>query len=439
MGKTRPYYQSSSFIMALLFTLLLGMSVSILSYFGYYFSKGHYVHSAENLIDSEIKHLSAYQASGTLTRYLSDEKNFKERLYFLSAPDGSYIAGNMRTLPSHMPRLAEGTITIRHEDRVYAARIHTFANGQRLLLGVDMTDVSRNFILMKWLSVLSIVLMIAVIGISFLISYFVVSRSNRIARTAQDIMETGNLSQRLNIDSRWDDLSYVAGVLNTFLERIETLISNVRQVSDNIAHDLRTPLMRLRADLEKLKQEDPAHPERYDIVVAEADHILTIFAALLRIGTVEAGKMRSDFKPVSLSKILFDVVDLYEPLAEERGIHIACDVKDPSVSVEGDADLIFQAIANILDNALKFTPHGGQVVINLSEVRVLTIRDTGPGVGAQELEHIFNRFYRSEASRHTPGNGLGLSMVKAVMAAHGGSVRAENAEPGLAFILTFPG
>lgn len=286
----------------------------------------------------------------------------------------------------------------------------------------------------RWLSILSIALMIIVIAASFVISIFVVSRTNRIALTAKDIMDTGDLSQRIIIDSRWDDLSNMAYVLNAFLDRIEVLMQGIRQVSDNIAHDLRTPLTRLRNNLETLRSQDLSDEMQpvYEVMISEADHLLNTFNALLRIARIETGKQKTQFVDINFKKIVCDVIDLYEPLAEEKHISITSDLSEAQYN--GDRDLIFQALANILDNAIKFTPTDGAISIKLtrSEGRsILTIRDNGPGIPEGEQDKVFDRFYRSESSRTTPGNGLGLSLVEAVVKLHAGSISLKNLGPGL--------
>lgn len=284
----------------------------------------------------------------------------------------------------------------------------------------------------------AIALMLAVITISFIISVFVVSRTNRIARTAHEIMETGNLAQRIEVDSRWDDLSYLSSVLNRFLERNEDLVQGVQRVSDNIAHDLRTPLTRLRNNLEDLKAKSAgAAAEQADALIAEADHLLGTFSALLRIARIETAQQRN-FAPLSLDGILRDIVDLYEPVAEQKNMHITLDAEPTTYT--GDRNLLFQAIANIVDNAIKFGAPDSAIDVRLSSDQtaiVCSVRDRGQGIAADERDNVFRRFYRGEQSRSQPGNGLGLSLVHAVVALHGGRIELADANPGLLAKITF--
>lgn len=336
-SKIRGYFRSSSFQMALLFTTLLGLSVGILGYFGYYFAQ----------------------------------------------------------------------------------------NGQ----GLPNQEV------MLWLTGLGIAFMILVILTSFAISTFVVGRTGQIAATAKSIMDTGDLSQRISIDSRWDDLGYMAEILNQLLARIEELMQGVKTVSDNIAHDLRTPLTRLRNNLETLqKSADPANADLYEDMVAEADRLLAAFAALLRISRIESERQRRQFVHMQLDDVMRDVIDMYEPVAEEKNITVRTQME--ATPYHGDRDLLFQAFVNLLDNAIKFTPVGGTVDVMLDN-KTLSIADSGPGVAPSDHDRIFERFYRSEASRNTPGNGLGLALVAAVAKLHNTSISLASANPGLRVRLSF--
>ena len=440
----RRYTHSSSFKMALFFTVMLGGAVILLGYFGYYFNRGHYVSNAEDMIAIEMRYLMLADGNHNLANTLASIDKTPGRVYLLLDQNKEKISGNLAELPQSVSVLDEGTILFSapdHDGRLkkYAAKIHAFADGRRLLTGVDVTDLSFFYATMKWLSILSIIFMIVVIATSFVISRFVVSRTNRIALTAKDIMDTGDLSRRIVVDSRWDDLSNMAYVLNGFLERIETLMYGIRQVSDNIAHDLRTPLTRLRNNLETLRDKDTNHAMQpaYEVMISEADRLLNTFNALLRIARIEAGKQKTQFVNINLRKLVGDVIDLYDPLAEERQILISSELA--ALQYNGDRDLLFQALANILDNAIKFTPAGGRISITLIESDgrpQLTIRDSGPGIPEAEKDKVFDRFYRAESSRTTPGNGLGLSLVAAVVNLHAGTISLSNAVPGLEMRMT---
>lgn len=406
--------------MALLFTILCGAAALSLGYFINYFARGHFAQSTEAVLDSEIRYIKSLPD-------LSKIPNNAQRIYI--------PLDKKNTLPEGVnpetSTLREGILVFDYPQGGprYAAKIHQFENGQSLLIGYDITDIAHDFRFMQIIGIASIVFVMIVVFISYLISVFVVNGTNKIANTARDIMNTGDLSQRIDIGSRWDDLGNMTTVLNMLLSRIEQLMTGVRQVSDNIAHDLRTPLTRLRQKIEL------THGDKQEELLKEADHLLSTFNALLRISRIETEKQRSRFKKLDLQNVLQDVIDFYEPLAEEKSISMALDLQ--GAPFEGDRDLLFQAFANILDNALKYTPAGGRIRISLHrrDGRIsIEIKDSGAGVPDRDLAKIFERFYRSEESRNTAGTGLGLSLVAAVVELHHGTVKAENSAGGFRII-----
>lgn len=417
----RRYVKSSSFVMALIFTILCGLAAVSIGYFINYFTKGHFVHSTESVLDAEVRYIEAVGPDN-----ISDNG----QLYLFLEQDGSLPD----TIPSKVSRLAEGILVFDYPPtgKRYAAKIHTLKDDRKMLIGTDITTISQDFKFMQWIGIASIFFVMAVVFVSYLISIFVVSGTNKIADTAREIIDTGDLSRRLEVGSRWDDLSNMAAVLNALLERIEQLMQGVRQVSDNIAHDLRTPLTRMRGHIEEIEDETTKNE-----LLDEADHILGTFNALLRISRIESEKQRSQFIDVDLKALLEDVVAFYEPLADEKSVKLSFDLSE--ATLHGDRDLLFQAYANLLDNALKFTPKNGEVRITLThndKSIIVEISDTGPGVADSETKKIFNRFYRGEKSRSSSGTGLGLSLVNAVITLHNGDIKAENTNPGLSIITT---
>lgn len=282
------------------------------------------------------------------------------------------------------------------------------------------------------LGISMIILMFIVLAVAYFVSVYVVNLINTITETADDIMKSGDLSQRIPLTHDRDDLSKMARVLNSMFDRIEELVTGVRQVSDNIAHDLRTPLSRLRNKLEKF---DGTEEEKAELL-NEADNLINIFNALLRIARIESAKETVQLEPVDMKQLLEDVIDLYEPLAQEKQQVLQLSINDAEII--GDKHLIFQAVANLLDNAIKFTPNKGQVGMSMSvseEFVSIIISDSGEGIAKEDRERIFNRFFRAEASRNQAGHGLGLSLVKAVADAHGGSVEILDSEIGLEIVL----
>jgi len=432
--------------MALLFTLLLGGASAVLGYFSYYFNQSHFVTAAEDLIAAEMKFLLAADSNGTLNAALAQTQREGRHAVLLLDASGRKLGGNLLELPQHVAVLQEGTLVFTDPatQAEYAARIYTFGSGAKLLVGIDVTQSAAENRLLQWLTLLSMGLMALVVFTSFLISTFVVGRTNHIASTAQQIMETGDLSRRIALDSRWDDLSNMAYVLNLFLGRVEQLVQGIGQVSDNIAHDLRTPLTRLLNSLENLRQRciekgDDEAQHSAEQLMQETEALLATFNALLRISRIETGRQKTHFSEVALAPLLLDVADLYEPLAEAGRVSLALDLAPASCF--GDRDLLFQIFANLMDNALKFTPPEGVVTLSLRAIAggaQVELQDTGPGIPPSEQEKVFERFYRMERSRTTPGSGLGLSLVAAAIGLHEGHIRLSDAAPGLRVSIFLP-
>jgi|TARA_R100000005_G_scaffold95321_1_gene76367 signal transduction histidine kinase len=443
--RPRRYLDSSSFKMALLFTILLSLSAAILGYFLVDLGKRDFLRESEAAIDIEISMMTTLADTGpdNLIPYLTKRAAADSVVRFrYEGATGERLAGTIDALPESPDRITEGVLRFPLETAAgpqdFAAKIHTFADGSRVIVARNVHDLIASYDQLRQLSALIMVLMLAVIVVSFAISYFVVSRINRIAAIARNIVETGDLSQRLSIDSEWDDLSNLSQVLNGFLDRIENLMRGIREVSNNIAHDLRTPLSGLRSDIEALKNQ-PVDEQKIDALLVEADRILGIFHALLRITNIEQGRRAEYFREVNLSTLLTDVADLYEPLAEERGLRLETELPG-RLRIRGDGDLLFQMFANLLDNAIKFSPAGGLIRLSAGaekgRINAL-IEDQGSGIAESEKANVFKHFYRGDSSRSTPGNGLGLSLVKAVAELHQARILLEDAGPGLRARLIF--
>lgn len=284
----------------------------------------------------------------------------------------------------------------------------------------------------RWLMQFSLGLLLSIAIALFLVGFYVTKRINVISGTAERIMHTGDMSQRIPVYQSWDDLSTLSLTLNRMLAEIETLVRGIRTVSDNIAHDLRHPLTHMRNQLEGLRSDiDSRTPsdqaQRIADLITECDTLLTTFSALLRISNIESAKRHSGFQPLDLQRLVGDVVELYEPLANDKSITLA--LHSDAATMVGDKDLLFQAIANLLDNAIKFTREAGTISIRLTRGKRairLDIDDEGCGIPAEHRAKVFNRFYRVESCRSTPGSGLGLSLVRAIIELHTGSITLEE-------------
>ncbi|WP_109513664.1 sensor histidine kinase [Pseudomonas ovata] len=258
-------------------------------------------------------------------------------------------------------------------------------------------------------------------------------------QASAEAIVSGDMSKRLPVSSRRDELDMLALIVNAMLEQIERLMNEVKGVCDNIAHDLRTPLTRLRARLYRIQQEAPDSPHSPEIsqVIAEADSLMARFRGLLRISELQDQRRRSAFVALDLAALLREVHDFYLPLAEEGEITLLLNLDEPLPAVVGDRALLFEALANLLDNAIKFTPTGGTVALNASTWQGtprIEVQDSGPGIPEAERQLVFQRFHRSEHD-NPQGFGLGLSLVAAIAELHGFGLRIESSRFGGASLI----
>ena len=442
--------KSATFRLALLYMLLFGGSVALLLGFLYWATVGVLSEQVDETIQADIKGLAEqYKQRGARgIAAIIDERVRKDpggrTVYLLTDPMRRPLVGNLSGWPTATPD-DDGWIAFELLDRDTAdgrphlarARRFVLQGGLNLLVGREVRELerTRHMIINAMIWGIAITLALALAG-GIAMSRGTARRIEAINQTSRDIM-SGDLDRRIPAGGTNDEFDQLAGNLNAMLDRIQGLMEGLRHVSDNIAHDLRTPLTRLRGRLEDLDDRALSASERsrrIDAAVAEADALLSMFNALLRITQIEAGGRRDNFAAVDLAELLNDVAELYEPVAQEKGLSFSAHCEAAS-SVTGDRDLLFQAVANLADNAIKYTPAGGSVTLHTSGKSV-TVSDTGPGVPEEALEDVFRRFHRLEKSRSQPGSGLGLSLVKAVAQLHGGTVRLEDNRPGLKAELT---
>ena len=297
-------------------------------------------------------------------------------------------------------------------------------DGQRLLVADNLETVEDvESVIFSGLFVALGLAVVLGLGAGALLSRFILHRVENVTNTAEAIIG-GDLTRRIAVSGSGDDFDRLAATLNRMLDRITDLMQNLHQVSNDIAHDLRTPLSRLRQRLEETRLHAASmdeYAQSVDQAIEQADGLLDTFAALLRIAQIEAGMRRASFRPVNLSDVMATVADAYGPAVEDQGKCLQTEIAE-GITVSGDRELLVQLFANLVENALRHTPPGTRIVMRLvhhPKEDIAEVADNGPGIPEQERARVFRRFYRLEDSRTTPGNGLGLSLVAAVVDLHG--------------------
>jgi signal transduction histidine kinase len=446
---------SSTFKLALIAIATFGLIVSAI--FGYvYVSTTSYVRSrSDRVIVTEYSSLrSDWQRSGRnglidAIRRRMTYRSSGDRVYLLVDPSMTALAGNLKAWPAEIGTgsgwvefRAAGTSPDATSAPLLRAMLGTLPSGDRLLVGRDISglDSFTGHIRTAVISGLALIFVLAGVA-SILVTRRTVGRIESINTTSAAIMRTG-LDKRIPLRGSNDEWDRVAENLNLMLDRIETLMAEVKQVGDNVAHDLRTPLTRMRGRLEKAFHGRRVADTDQSLIgdtIADLDAVLRIFSSITRIAQIETQARKDGFRPINLAEIASEVVELYDAAAEQDGTRLTL-VGDREVLVTGDRDLIFDAISNLVDNAIKHGRPGGQVVVtgqNDNGEAVVSISDDGSGIPAEQHEQVFKRFYRLEQSRYTPGNGLGLSLVAAVARLHGARIEMLDNAPGLEIRLCF--
>ena len=443
--------RTASFRLAALYALLFSGSVAILGGVSLWTIREALDQQMTDRIEAELATLrSAYNTGGLERLVAAVRERGRGALaldFAVERPPGTRLAGVLPPLPpgggwlnlAAGPRRAGGLVEPPEHQRILVADL---PGGVRVAVGDDVAridDVQETVLTaFGWVAVL-----VAALGVGggVLLSLGFLRRLDAITRTAEAII-AGDISQRVPLRGSGDDLDRLAATLNRMLDRIAALMESLRQVSSDIAHDLRTPLSRLCQGLNAVsgRGADIADYERaIERATAEAEGILATFGALLRIAQIEAGSRRSGFSAVDLAEVARTVVEVFEPVAQDRRHALHADIA-PVAPIRGDRELLVQALVNLIENALRHTPEGCTVSVTLAmagEAIDLAVADDGPGVPPDERARILDRFYRRETSRTTPGSGLGLSLVAAVAELHQAELRVEDAGPGLRVRLRF--
>jgi signal transduction histidine kinase len=368
-----------------------------------------------------------------------------DRILLLTDASLHPLAGNLSAWPQTVST-EPGNYNVQldlGEHGLQSALVHVATLGQyKLLVGRDnlfFQPLQTRF----WygLTVAVAVVLIAGLLVGVITRRALLVRINRIRQTIPAITH-GNLKHRLPTQLNDEELNTLSQTINGMLDQIEQLVHGVRNVSNSIAHDLRTPLAELRSRLEELSLLRPSTEETYseiDGAVADVDRVIRIFDALLRLAEIDAGMRRSGFVSLDVSDLAANAVEFYEPAAELRNIELTFRSDGP-LSISGDPVLLAQALSNLIDNALKYAPENGAIEVAVQRISdtaaEISVSDNGPGIEAAEKGKVVERFYRGDASRGTPGVGLGLSLVEAVAKLHGSSLGLRDQSPGLRVVLT---
>jgi hypothetical protein len=362
-------------------------------------------------------------------------------IYLLTDDAGNRLAGNLdRWPPAAEIAGSWSAATVRRDGVAVPARMFhvPLAGGHRVLVGRDAADREklRSLLSEALLWSFAVAVAFALAGAAAL-RRALADRLRAAAATAGAIA-AGDLSRRVPLSTQRDEFDQLGESMNAMLDRIDQLMAGIKGVSDSIAHDLRTPIARARMRLENALLSAPDEESlraAMETTVADLDGISRVFHALLRIAEAEAGARRAAFAPFDLAVVLADAAEVYGALAEERGQHLETAWPE-RLTMVGDRDMVLQAIANLLDNAVKFTPEGGTIRLSASAPargkREISVRDEGPGLAAEDRARAGERFFRADPSRALPGSGLGLSLVKAVAALHGGELRLGDGQAGAA-------
>lgn len=409
-------------------------------------------------IDAEIQGLAEQQRQGGIRRLV----NIIERrsrgpgasLYLVTTPVGEQIAGNVEAIPpGTLDHTGESEIEYARSSEMVETpsralvRVFMLPAGFRLLVGRDLEERQRLGIVIRRAAGWSLAL-VFILGCfaSWFVARRVLKRVDGMSETAHAIM-AGDLKGRLAIAGTDDELDRLALNLNAMLDRIGELMAGMQQVTDNIAHDLKTPLTRLRNRAEEALRSSRSPDElrtALDGAIEEADNLIRVFNALLMLARLEAGRVSDNMAELDLSEIVSGMAELYEPLAEEAGLSLVGEV-EPGLRVFGNRELIGQALANLVDNALKYggPAQGGDGVVAVTARRngasiELAVADHGPGIPEADRGRVLDRFVRLDTSRSKPGFGLGLSLAAGVVRLHGGQLRLDDNDPGLRVVIVLP-
>lgn len=457
--------RTTAFRLTLVYLILFAMfAASLLGYFAWN-TRRLITEEITQTVNSETAEISEiYSRLGLFGLVRTIERRALRpgaNLYLVTTPTGQAVAGNVGSLaPGVMATRGWSETAYRRiedaDDRDHRAlvRVTELENGFRLLVGRDLAERRRLFGIVAKAAQWSVLIVVVLgLGGGIFVARRVLTRIDAMSGTAHRIM-TGDLSERLPVGRSGDELDRLAENLNAMLERIEALMAGLKEVSDNIAHDLKTPLTRLRNRAEEALAKSGCEADyraALERTIDESDGLIRTFNALLMIARAESGQARGNMDDFDAADVATGIHELYEPLAEDDGMSLK--VKTQAATVHGNRELISQALANLVENAIKYgkpdaQPAGTVVSMDARQITIeatregdqvlLSVTDRGPGIPEADRKHVVERFVRLEASRTMPGSGLGLSLASAVATLHGGELRLGDAQPGLIATLLLP-
>ncbi len=451
--RRRVYFLNSAAVrFAAIYTGLLAISAGALAMFLWWATAGLLDRQVETAIRLDARSLAERWEEGGLPALIL---TIQDRLASNVDDDAIYLLVNDQMLPL-AGNLGQWPLPVRRSDGWYElqvqragirslARVHRYdlPNGYHLLVGRDVRNRAqlRQLLTDALLWAMLVVAVMATAGGLVVRSLFRRTLANVSATAAA--VAAGDFAQRVKLSGRGDEFDQIAEMINDMLDRIGRLMDGVRQVSNAIAHDLRTPITRARTRLEDATLHSDNATELHAAIeraIADLDGIVAVFHALLRISEIEAGSRRSAFARFDLSPLLASVAELYDAVAEEKDVRLTVDVP-ATLPAYGDRALIHQAVANLVDNAVKFSPAGGTVALRAvpgGRGASIIVSDQGAGIPATDRGRATERFFRGETARSTPGAGLGLALVQAVAQLHGGELRLGDGNPGLVASLLIP-
>jgi len=455
--QTPRLLRTSIFRIALLYLLLLSVTVFALLAFVYWSAAQLIDRQMSETVEAEIRGLAEeYRDEGLLGLIQvigerSGPKGDPQSVYILTNSMLEPLAGNLATWPEDEPG-ADGWLEVRlerHGDDVGAphivrGRAFDLAGGFHLFVGRDTIERGdfRSIMVEALAWALVPALLLGLLG-GILIGRYSLRRVDAVRATGEDIVN-GDLSRRVPLTGSGDEFDRLAATINEMLDRIDTLMGGMRLVTDSLAHDMRSPLTRAKSGIElalRKESDSPTYRQALEQTNAELETILRTFESLINIAQAEAGLNRLALGPLDLSAVVNNLTEVYQAMAEDVGLSVIGEI-EPAITMKGHRQFLGQAIANLLDNAIKFTPSGGRLQVSLKQdggSAVLGVCDSGPGIPPPDRERVLQRFVRLDESRGTPGSGLGLSLVAAVAKLHGARLELADNEPGLRVTLTFPG